>query len=195
VYVSWFGACTYANMASFYYGLTPCYDETTWACNFNADGHRLPTEAEWEYAARGGNHSPYTMYPWGDTINGSMANYSNSGDPYETGPYPWTTPVGYYDGNQIPAGVDMANGYGLYDMAGNVHEWCWDWYGDTYYSSSPGTNPTGPSSGYPPPPRRVFRGGSWGYGGQPSSLRTANRSGGTPTDLSEVMGFRLVTRP
>jgi formylglycine-generating enzyme required for sulfatase activity len=135
VEVSWYGAAAYCD----YYG------------------YRLPTEAEWEYAGRGGEHDPYYRYPWGNSIDGSKANYSDSGDPYETGLSPWTTPVGYYDGNQIPAGTDMANGYGLYDMAGNVWEWCNDWYSATYYSASPYDNPQGPASGS----RRVFRGGSW----------------------------------
>jgi formylglycine-generating enzyme required for sulfatase activity len=154
VMVSWYGCCAYANQRSREDGLTPCYDENTWTCNFDASGYRLPTEAEWEYAARGGQHDPYTMYPWGNTIDGSMANYRNSGDPFEAVPI-WfsTTPVGYYDGGQIPPGVDMANGYGLYDTAGNVWEWCWDWFG--VYSSSPANNPTGPDTGS----GRVDRGG------------------------------------
>ena len=76
-----------------------------------------------------------------------MANYYPSGDPYETGAEPWTTPVGYYDGGQTPAGTDMANGYGLYDVVGNVWEWCNDWYDESYYSTSPENNPKGPASG------------------------------------------------
>ena len=107
VEVSWYGAVAYANWRSDEEGLEPSYDMETWECNWDANGYRLPTEAEWEYAARGGEHDPYYAYPWGNDIAGSKANYWNSGDPYETGPYPWTTPVGYYDGNQTPPGAVM----------------------------------------------------------------------------------------
>jgi formylglycine-generating enzyme required for sulfatase activity len=185
VVVSWFGACTYANHRSAQSFLTPCYDETSWACDFSASGYRLPTEAEWEYAARGGAHSPYTVYPWGDSIDGSMANSGGSGDPYE-GRTPPTTPVGYYDGNQTPGGVDMANGYGLYDTSGNVWEWGWDWYDGAYYSSSPGVNPTGPTTGS----YRAQRGGGWA--GSASSLRSANRNNTYPTNRDSDGGFRVL---
>ena len=157
VNVCWFGSVAYCNWRSQQEGYEQCYDLSTWACDFTQKGYRLATEAEWEYATRGGEHSPYYRYPWGDSIDGSMANYWESDDPFETGDIPWTTPVGYYDGDQIPAGGDMANGYGLYDMAGNVWEWCNDCYSSTYYSTSPINNPTGPSSGS----YRVLRGGGW----------------------------------
>ena len=185
VVVSWYGAVAYSNWRSVRDGLTPCYDLETWDCAFDAGGYRLPTEAEWEKAARGGECNPYYSYPWGDSIDGSKANYWSSGDPYETGPYPWTTPVGYYDGNQVPPGGDMANGYGLYDMAGNVWEWCNDWYGSNYYSSSPYDNPTGPVMGS----SRVLRGGSWHY--IPSYLRSANRSTAPPY-RTHYIGFRVL---
>lgn len=177
VEVSWYGSAAYANWRSAMEGRTPSYDTTTWACDFNAGGYRLPTEAEWEKAARGGNHSPYYRYPWGDTLDGSKANYWGSGDPFETGNYPWTTPVGYY----------MANGYGLYDMTGNVWEWCNDWYtGYSVCNPSPCVNPRGPASGS----YRVLRGGSWISNDY--NLTCAARFNGGPFFLYfHTVGFRL----
>ena len=142
VYMTWYGSCSYANWRSEQQGLTPCYDLSTWVCDFNANGWRLPTEAEWEYAARGGAHSPYYKYPWNsNSITSSDANYDlNINNTCDVGNY-------------------APNGYGLYDTAGNVWEWCNDWYGDDYYASSAITNPRGPSSGSFP----VIRGGGWSY--------------------------------
>jgi hypothetical protein len=114
-----------------------------------------------------------------------MANYSGSGDPYEPGPDPDTTPFGYYDGNQVPAGVDMVNGYGLYDVAGNAYEWCNDWYSSTYYSSSPYDKPIGPANGT----YRVLRGGSSTY--DTYYLRCADRDITAPDGRIYIIGFRL----
>ena len=98
-----------------------------------------------------------------------------------------TTPVGYYDGNQTPPGDDMANGYGLYDMAGNVDEWCNDWYASDYYSVSPPDNPRGPATGtyY-----RIRRGGSWNR--HEDFLRCSDRNGHFPGEWRSSIGFRLV---
>ena len=186
VEVSWYGCVAYCNWRSSQEGLENCYNLSTWECDFTKNGFRLATEAEWEYAARGGNHSPYYRYPWGYSIIHSMANYWSTGDPYETGAYPWTTPTGYYDGNQIPAGTDMANGYGLYDVAGNVWEWCNDWYDGSYYYISPTDNPTGPASGS----FRVGRGGGWHYFGDSGCL-VANRGGFNPDGRNDDGGFRV----
>jgi sulfatase modifying factor 1 len=186
VHVSWYGSLAYCNWKSLQEGYSSCYDLSTWQCDFTKAAFRLPTEAEWEYAARGGEHSPYYRYPWSDTIDGSMANFLLSGDPYETGAYPYTTPVGYYNGGQTPSGTDMANGYGLYDMAGNVWDWCNDWWDSNYYSTSPYDNPQGPAGGTV----RVLRGGYWGTG--TSGCRVAVRYNNTSDYRYGRAGFRVV---
>ncbi|MEI7727473.1 MAG: SUMF1/EgtB/PvdO family nonheme iron enzyme, partial [Bacteroidota bacterium] len=98
VCVRWHGAIAYCNWLSTKYGYEPCYNLTTEICDFTKNGFRLPTEAEWEYAGRGGQFNPYSIYPTGDVINVAGVNLPGSGDPYETGSYPFTTPVGFYDG-------------------------------------------------------------------------------------------------
>jgi len=124
--------------------------------------YRLPTEAEWEYACRSGTTGPYA----GD-LN-SMAWYSsNSGD------------------KTHEVGTKEANGFGLYDMHGNVWEWCMDWYSGNYYNQSPSTDPVGPSTGS----YRVLRGGSWLYGAQ--FCRSAYRNGNAPGFRYDYLGFRL----
>jgi formylglycine-generating enzyme required for sulfatase activity len=162
VMVSWYGAAAYCNWRSQQEGYQSLYDlsDPNWPCDFSKHGYRLPTEAEWEYAARGGEHSPYYRFPWGDTISHSQANYRSSAEyPYDV------SPTGSYhpdwdDGISpitAPVGIFSANGYGLYDMTGNVWEWCNDWWSETYYSESPYDNPTGPATGT----CLVIRGGSW----------------------------------
>jgi len=186
VKVSWFGAAMYCNVRSSLDGRQLCYDANTWDCDLSADGYRLPTEAEWEYAARGGLHDPYLTYPWGNSVDGSNANYVDSGDPW-TGTSPATTPVGYYNGySQLPAGPNMANGYGLYDMAGNIWEWSNDWYDSDYYGNSPPIdNPLGPASGT----NRVLRSGSWIN--FVNAMRCANRHDIPPVNRAVANGFRI----
>jgi formylglycine-generating enzyme required for sulfatase activity len=189
--VRWFGAAAYTNWLSRRAGLEPCYDLTTGTCDLSRRGYRLPTEAEWEYAGRGGALSPYRLFPWGDDTDIRRANWPSSGDPYEVGPYPWTTPVGFYNGQlrkkadfgwpgaaESYQTADGANGYGLYDMAGNVWEWVNDWYDKDYYASSPQANPPGPTSGTPMPDGgryRGLRGGNW-YNGEWGHSRVSNRN-------------------
>jgi formylglycine-generating enzyme required for sulfatase activity len=185
VQVSWYGAVAYCNWRSSQKGYESCYNLSTWECDFSRSGYRLATEAEWEYAARGGEYTPYYRYPWGNSIDGSKANYLISGDPYETGDEPYTTPVGYYNSYQIPTGTDMANGYGLYDMAGNVWEWCNDWKDSNYYNVSPYDNPKGPGSGTD----RIVRGGGWSS--YDSNCTVSGRSCGSPQGTDGSIGFRV----
>lgn len=173
--ITWYDAVKWCNARSEMEGLEPCYysdaalavvyrtgtpDLTNDQVKWNANGYRLPTEAEWEKAARGGLTG--RRYPWGDdSLDGGRANYRYSGDPFERDdswtPVP-TTPVGYYNGGQTPAGGDTVNGYGLYDMAGNVEHMCWDWFSEFYYIDTTARNdPHGPTTGS----LRVARGGSW----------------------------------
>ena len=134
--------------------------------------YRLPTEAEWEYAARGGNKSKGYKYSGNDKIDQVAWYASNS------------------ENKTHPVGQKQANELGIYDMSGNVWEWCSDWYGSYEYDwNSTISNPQGqPTGSY-----RVSRGGSWNY--NPQDCRASRRSGGTPADRSGNRGFRLVFVP
>jgi formylglycine-generating enzyme len=194
--VNWYDTVKWCNARSQQAGLSPAYytdagltqicsnGETTVYVNWAANGYRLPTEAEWEKAARGGLSGQ--RFPWGNTISESQANYYGftNGYTYDLGPNgpnatfaqgltPYTSPVGSF----------APNGYGLYDMAGNVEEWCWDWYGTPYGG---GNDPHGPVSGG----SRVVRGGVWEYGAY--SARCAVRSKYSPSLGHMDLGFRCV---
>jgi formylglycine-generating enzyme required for sulfatase activity len=173
--VNWYDSVKWCNARSEMAGGTPAYftdpglhspcrtGHVEPYVNWNS-GYRLPTEAEWEKAARGGLNGQ--RYPWGNSINDSLANYNN---PDET-----TTPV-----NKYPP-----NGYALYDMAGNMWQWCWDWYAG--YDGAAQTDPHGPATGT----KRVDRGG--GMVASEYQLRTAARAFDFPTFSDNYVGFRCV---
>ena len=167
----WYGAAAYCNYKSIMEGLQPCVDFADWTLDITKSGYRLPTEAEWEKAARGGLVANW--FPWASAsgtyesnIDGGKANYFHSGGIFDHE----VAVCGYFNNGQTPDGTDMINGYGLYDMAGNLEEWCWDWYEYSYYSASPATDPEG----------KVVRGGGLGN----AKMRSAFRG----------IGFRCVKR-
>ena len=158
----------YCNQLSKREGLRPCYSgsEDDIRCDFYANGYRLPTEAEWEYAARGGAKSKGFAFADSYSKDYVSWNRDNSG------------------GKTHSIGQKQPNELGLYDMSGNVWEWCWDWFGR--YSSSPTTNPQGSSGDRV----RVYRGG--GYGNITIRLRIRFRGFYTPSNRFEDLGFRVV---
>ena len=164
--VSWFEAAAYCR----------------WLSDKTGQTYRLPTEAEWEKAARG---TDQRQFAWGDSIDGSYANYDNSGGPYEPG----LTPVGFYDGSVRDdfATHDNCSPYGARDMIGNVWEWCQDWYGGSeMYQNSPKKNPQGPKTGS----SRVLRAGGWVDSAY--YQRAANRNSSFPENRNPIQGFRCV---
>ena len=205
--VTWYGAMAYCNFRSMREQLPISVDFVYWQCVFDRPGYRLPSEAEWEKAARGGLAGH--VFPWPGrhdeyhlNVKKTFANFWKSGDANEgVADYTYTTPIGYYHGALHESGGSMTNGYGLYDMAGNVEEWCWDLYGRHWYRQKQAKqrNCTGPQRGV----ERVVRGGSWLSGqkmemkNRPEStwsyhLRVADRESRSPGRGQHFRGFRCV---
>lgn len=196
-FISWLDAVKWCNARSEMEGFTPCYTVSGGVlrsgtnhpdCNWIADGYRLPTEAEWEKASRGG--ATGNRFPWAsDTISHASANYYGSGESYDEslvksyhpgydeGAFPYTSPVMSF----------RPNGHGLFDMAGNTMEWCWDWYKNDYYFQSAGSNdPLGPATGT----AKVLRGGGWGSGSPSQKCSARDWAGSSDSGIS--YGFRCV---
>ena len=173
--VTWSAAVKFCNARSTQEGLASCYDLKTGRCDFSASGYRLPTESEWEYACRAGT---VTDFYFGD-------------QPEQLRTYGW------FDGNAEagphPAAQRKPNPWGLYDMAGNVWEWCNDFYGAKYYRNSPADNPRGPGEGE----KRVLRGGAWSSSAENCTAYVRNCDEAGTTDVCLTMdsnGFRCVRR-
>lgn len=171
--VRWSDAVKFCNARSKLEGLEPCYNLETWECNFDANGYRLPTEAEWECACRAGAK---TAYFFGDSPS-QLADYAwfetNSG------------------GHPQPVGQKKPNAWGLYDICGNLWQWCNDFYGVEYYAQSPEKDPRGPKEG----DTKVVRGGAWKFSGD--NCRCGYRYNENPGYVDvcfgyDIYGFRCV---
>ena len=173
IHVSWNDAVAYCNWLSEQEGLQKAYKigDSSVTCDFNSNGYRLPTEAEWEYATNKGKGYKFSGSDNLDVV-GWFGAYDNSGNRKN-------------EEGTSEVGKKLPNELGIHDMSGNVYEWCWDWYERDYYSSSLGSNPKGPDSGF----FRVLRGGSWLN--LPERCRVADRLFYGPGGRGSNFGFRL----
>jgi formylglycine-generating enzyme required for sulfatase activity len=188
--ITWYGAAAICNILSIHHGYTPAYSLEDWNWDKQSEGYRLPTEAEWEYAARNGSSR---LFPWGNVPSGKRANYYRSFDAWEDPAAPYTR----NGGPTAPAGsFDNASVFGIYDLYGNVWEWCWDLYDPNQYTLSEEgvTDPAGPES---PPPLinipgteglRVSRSCAWNT--PAADFRSTNRGRYKPEGKSFSMGMR-----
>ncbi len=173
--VRWSDAADFCNVRSEAEGLEPCYDINTYECDFEASGYRLPTEAEWEYACRAGTNTDYDF----------------SDNPQKLSIYAWYSENSNKRTHRV--GTKKPNACGLFDMYGNVSEWCNDVYDENYYQNSPKINPLGPEEGK----KRVIRGGSWKSSADAcrASYRMADVPGITDACFArDTYGFRCVRR-
>lgn len=172
---TWIDAIRFCNERSYQEGLDPCYDEETLECDFEANGYRLPTEAEWEYAARAGTDTEHFF----------------GNDSRRLAQYAWTEDNAGQGTHEV--GTKRPNPWGLFDMYGNVAEWVHDYYGEVYYQTSPERNPRGPDQGE----FRVLRGGGWSsaLGDVRSSFRDYSASVDDGCMVSDAVGFRCVRPP
>jgi len=173
--VRWSDAVKYCNKRSEAEGLQPCYDLKNWSCNFEANGYRLPTEAEWEYACRAGATTPYFF----------------GQDAGKLGDYAWFDKNS--GGHPRAVGQKQPNAWGLYDICGNLWEWCNDFYQVDYYQQAPRQDPKGPKEGQ----TKVVRGGAWRFNAE--SCRCGYRYNENPgySDVCfgyDIYGFRCVRR-
>ena len=204
--ITWYDAVVFCNWLSIQSGLSPCYlidpnradsnnhypeNDPRWTieCDFAADGFRLPTEAEWEFAARGGMHSQGFRYA-GSNDARDVAWFIGAD---RTGKSPIDRREDYgrllNTGTTMAVGTKKPNEIGLYDMSGNVREWCWDWYDENFYHYAPSVDPQGPFAGA----FRVNRGGSWQTNNLVDLESTHRNYGGTSSVFTHF-GFRVVTR-
>lgn len=172
--LTWYEVVAYCNARSFEEELTPCYNLSDWTCDYEATGYRLPTEMEWMFAAKGGNYQPETNYNL----------YAGTNDQDLLIDYAWYDM--YSNNSCYMVRGKLPNELGLYDMSGNVFEWCNDWFGE--YNTEDQANPTGPETGS----EKVVRGGAWNDGSE--ACKITSRSHANPSSSNPNIGFRLVRK-